>query len=114
MGLRTGKEPDVTDTFLMRICHALDVTPKELARGIGVSYKKEIEPLLGQRSLIAEIEKDEVWFLISEYVAKRMGSLMAIRFELNRALQADRVRRAAHHNRFRKYHGLNDKPEHKD
>lgn len=104
MGRRTGKEPDSSDTFLMRICHALDETPQELAKSIGVKYKADIFPLLGPRNTVAEMERDDTWFLISEYVAKKMGYLMAVRMELDKALQQDRARRAVQVNRLRNYH----------
>lgn len=99
MGARTGKEPSVEDSFLWRICHALDETPRVLARNIGVPYK-DLEPLLkGPR---VDIDRDEVWWLIDEHVARKLGALLAIRQEMNRALQDDRVRRAARMERFKR------------
>lgn len=100
-----GRPPRASDTFLQRICYALDKSPKALARAIGVDYKTELAPLLqGNRSLLAEIDRDEVWWKISEYVSKQIGSLMAIKGELNRALQNDRAKRVLRHKRFKKYH----------
>ena len=101
MGLRTKKEPDVNDTFLWRICHALDEPPRMLAHNIGVPYS-DIEPLLDERHKLVEIDRDEVWWLIEEYVSKKLGYLMAIRGELNKALQRDRTKRVMRHERFRK------------
>lgn len=106
MGLRTGKEPDSDDTFLWRICHALDLSPRELAKNIGVKYK-ELEPLLRTRSQVAEIDCDEVWWLISDLVSKQCGYLMAIRSELSKALQKDRVKRIQRHDKFHEYHRRN-------
>lgn len=90
---RTGKNPTVEDTFLVRICHALDMPPRMLAAQIGVPYD-ELEPLLGERHLLVEIDRDEVWWKIAEHVSVRIGELMAVRHELDKALQKDRASRA--------------------
>jgi len=102
MGLRTRKQPGVTDSFLWRICHALDEPPRMLAKNAGVEYK-DLEPLLhGQRSLLAEIDRDHVWWAVSEYVNMKLGLLLGIKQELNTALQKERVKRAAKLERFKK------------
>lgn len=90
---RTRRNPSAEDSFLARICHALDVPPRMLAARIGVPYA-EIEPLLGHRHMLAEIDRDETWWLIAEHVNTRIGELMAIRHELDKALQRDRAARA--------------------
>lgn len=90
---RTGKRPTTDDTFLWRICHALDVPPRMLAAEINVPYS-EIHPLLDERHLLVEIDRDETWWKIAEYVDRRVGELMAARMELSKALQRDRTRRA--------------------
>lgn len=82
------------ETFLQRICIALEVTPRGLARKLGVPYK-EIEPLLSPRHMLAEIDRDPTWWKIAEYVDKRMAMHMAVKNELNKALQQDRTKRAA-------------------
>lgn len=64
-----------------------------LAHNIGVPYA-ELEPLLAKRHMLAEIDRDETWWKISEYVDRRLGTLLAIRHELNASLQRDRARRA--------------------
>lgn len=64
-----------------------------LAAELGVPYS-EIAPLLDDRYLIAEIDRDETWWMIAEYVDKRLGEIMAIRLELSRSLQRDRTKRA--------------------
>lgn len=93
MGNRTGKEPSAEDTFLWRILHALDEHPYELAKNIGVRHK-DIKAMLGDRQTLADIDRDETWWLISEYVNRKLGSLLAVKAELNKALQSDRARRA--------------------
>lgn len=103
MGTRTGKDPEVTDTFLWRICHALDEKPKDLAKSIGVKYK-ELEPLLDARHQLVEIDRSEIWWLIMEYTNKRLGHLIAIKSELNKALQKDRKKRVMRHAKFRRLH----------
>jgi hypothetical protein len=90
---RTHKNPSVDDSFLWRICHALDEPPPILAKNIGVPYA-DLKPLLdGQRFMLAEIDREQIWWLIMEHVSKRLGSIMAVRSELDRALQKDRMQR---------------------
>lgn len=86
--------PTKDQTFLVRICAALELTPRVLARKIGVPYK-EIEPLLSARHLLAEIDRDATWWKIAQYVDDRLAMHMAVKNELSRALQRDRVKRAA-------------------
>lgn len=90
---RTGKNPTAEDTFLWRICHALDVPPRMLAARLGVDYA-ELEPLLDHRHKLVEIDRDEVWWKLAEYVSVRLGEIMAIRHELDKSLQKDRASRA--------------------
>lgn len=104
MGRRTGNEPNSSQTFLWRICHALDIPPKELAREIGVDYQKDLAPLLAERRHVVEIDRDETWWLISDFVARRTGLLMAIKLELDRALQKDRAARVTRQKRFDRFH----------
>lgn len=85
--------PNADDTFLWRICKALDEPPRVLAANIGVPYS-ELKPLLAPRHELAEMDRDEVWWRLSEYVNQRLGLMMAIRSELNKALQRDRANRA--------------------
>lgn len=85
--------PCVSDTFLRRICKALDEPPRMLALNIGVEYS-ELAPLLGDRYRLAEIDRDEVWWKIDQYANVRLGEIMAVKAELNAALQRDRSKRA--------------------
>lgn len=94
MPRRTVSPPSLNDTFLWRICKALDEPPRMLALNIGVSYD-ELAPLLDERHKLAEIDRDETWWLIYEYANKRLGEIMAIKAEMDAALQRDRSKRAA-------------------
>lgn len=96
MGSKTGKDPEQTDTPLWRICHALDETPKTLARNINVAYS-ELRPLLAEQHQVVDLDRDEVWWLIAEYVDKRTGQMMAIRDDLSRRLQRTRSKRLLRH-----------------
>lgn len=90
MGYRTGKEPSKSDSFLLRICHALDLTPVQLANAIEVNYLEELAPLLKKRN---HVDRDDVWWKINDYVSLRLGYMMSIKEELNRAMHRDRARR---------------------
>lgn len=101
MGQRTGKEPDSNSTFLWRICHALDEPPRMLAKNIDRPYS-EVAPLLDDRHHLIEIDRDETWWAISRYVDKKIGLLLAIKAELNKALQHDRAKRLTRIEHFEK------------
>lgn len=104
MGRKTSKTPSADDSFLWRICHALDEHPSTLAENIGVPYK-ELKPLLNKtKSRIADPDYEEVWWKLNEYVSKRIGSLMATKYELNKMLQDARVRKVKQHQRQKAYH----------
>jgi hypothetical protein len=88
------RTPHPDDTFLMRICYALDVPPRMLANDIGVAYS-EVLPLLDPLGQLVEQDRDETWYKIKQYVDMRYAELMAIRKELEMALQKDLTKRAA-------------------
>ena len=98
-----GRQPTVDDTFLVRICYAIGESPRTLARSIGVPYSA-LEPLLSPRYTVAELDMDEVWLLVEGYVSKRIGLLLAIKYEMNKALQEDRKKRVLKRERFKAYH----------
>jgi plasmid maintenance system antidote protein VapI len=85
--------PGSGDSFLERICKALDKTPEQLADRLGVPYS-ELAPLLDDRHRLVEIDRDEVWWKLNEYVGDRIAAFLAIRMELNKALTKDRTKRA--------------------
>lgn len=92
-----------TPTFLRRILDALELTPHALAKAIGVS-RREIEAMLAPRHALAEIDRDDTWWRIAEYVDKRLAQTLAVKADLNAALQQDRARRAARLDRQRTLH----------
>lgn len=94
-----------TPTFLQRIIDALELTPHKLATAIDVP-RREIEAMLAPRHALAEIDRDETWWRIAEYVDKRVAMSLAVKAELNAALQQDRTRRAARLDRQRTMHAL--------
>lgn len=103
MGSKTGGDPKKEHSFMERICHALDESPRRLARNIGVKWK-DFEPLLDERHMIAEIDRDEVWWKVMHYTNKRLGHILAIKSELNKALQKDRKKRLLRQERFKRLH----------
>lgn len=104
MGRRTHKKPSSDDSFLWRICHAIDLHPSELAAELNVPYK-EIKLLLKTPvSKIADPDYEETWWLIGEYVSKRIGTLMAIKYELNKMLQSARTDKVTRTERMKKHY----------
>lgn len=93
MGRRTGAEPDGTQPIFMRICHALDMKPHELAKTIGLKYK-DVQPLEDARIGELNFSGDDTWWRVSEYVDRQLGLLLAIKMDLSRALQKDRSAQA--------------------
>lgn len=76
-----------------------------LAKNIGVDYA-ELEPLLSDRAaMLVDQDRDEVWWKIDEYVSRKIGMMLAIKFEMNKALQEQRQRRVQRVDRFRRFHG---------
>lgn len=100
MEKRRVRRPKTSDSFLRRVCYALDEHPTRLASSIGVPYK-ELQPLLtGQSSLLVEMDRDDTWIKIMEYVDIRLGLLLAIKGELSKKLQKDLVKRLRQTERF--------------
>jgi hypothetical protein len=89
---------------MMRVCIALDFTPKQLARNAGVPFK-ELKPLLNlPANTMPDPQYDEVWWAVSEYVAKHIGLLMAVRAEMNKLMQKSRAKKIARAEQFRSTH----------
>lgn len=81
------------DALLRRICKALGETPEQLCKNLGADYK-DFEPLLDLRHTRPEIDRDAVWWQLTQYVDHRLALIMAVRADLNSALQRDRQKRA--------------------
>lgn len=96
MPRKTVSPPQVADTFLWRVCKALDEPPRMLAANLGVPYA-EVAPLLLPRPGLVETYNDEVWWKLSEYVDRRLGEIMAARNELQKAVEKDRQARVVRH-----------------
>lgn len=107
MGSRTGKEPSSDDTFLWRICHALDEPPRMLAYNIGVPFG-DLEPLLDPRHHLIEMDYYYVWAEIEKYVSNKLGHLLAIKMEMGKALQTDKTKRLLRVNKQRDYYDWSD------
>lgn len=90
-----------TPTFLQRILDALEMKPWQLAQAIGVPHR-EIKAMLAPRHALAEMDRDDTWWLIAAYVDKRLALTLAIKADLNAALQRDRVKRAAQLQRWQR------------
>lgn len=106
MGQRTGQDVKANQSFLVRVCNALDEPPRMLAKNIGVEYD-ELKPLLtGSRGQLVDFDKTDVLWKVYDYVSMRMGMMLAIREELDRKLQADRSNMAARMERFKKHHDI--------
>lgn len=103
MGQRTGKKPTADDSFVWRICHALDIMPAELAYELGVTVEDVYAVLDLPLQDIAESEHDTVLWALSEYVAAKLGYLMAVKHQLDRKLQKERAVRVDRMARFRRF-----------
>lgn len=102
MGVRSGGEPGHDHPPLRRMLHALDMTPEDLAREIAQGdrkYQRYVRKLLEDwqdkpLTQLPDVDRDDVWFEISNYVDKQTGYLLALRNELQRLLQRSREARA--------------------
>lgn len=83
-------------TLLWRVCIALDLPPRNLALEVGVPFD-ELSPLLDDKHRLADMDYDEVWSKIAQYVDTRTGHIMALRQQLTAQLTAERTRRAGRH-----------------
>lgn len=86
--------------LLDRVCFGVGMTPKQLAKALNLSYRKDVKPLVGVPSAkVADADLDELWHALLRLVNERFGLLMAVREEVNMKLQSDRklrlVRREA-------------------
>mgnify|MGYP000054707504 CR=1 FL=1 len=87
------RKPTSEDSFVMRICIALDMSPQKLAKALEVDYS-ELRPLLDvERRALVEVDRDEVLWKLHRFVGERAAYLLAVRGELDKKLQTDRKKR---------------------
>lgn len=104
MGRKTHKNATSDDSFLWRLCHALDQHPTDVAANAGIPYKEFKALLKLDAAQMPEPEYDEVWEKLSAYLSKHIGLMMASKYEINRMLQRSRTRKALRQERFNKFH----------
>lgn len=99
------QKPTAEDGYLMRICKALRMSPRDLARALDVPFKAEFEPLLHLgRSQLAEIDRHDMWWELKAIVDVEIGYLLAIQAEMNKALQKDRAARLTRVMKAKEHH----------
>lgn len=88
--------PKPTPNLLRRVCDALGKEPRSLARLLGVSYKKELEPFVNiADNELSDLDMDEVFVKLDEHVNEKLGLLLAVRADMQGIMQAQRTKRAA-------------------
>lgn len=99
------RKPTSEDSFIMRICIALDLKPQKLAKAIGVEFS-ELRPLLdAKRWELVEVDRDEVLWSLHKFLGERAAYLLVARRELDKKLQTDRKKRLLRTERFKEFHG---------
>lgn len=84
-----------------RICMALDTTAFSLAKTLGVPAKDVSELLNISANQLVDVDRSIVLTSIAHHVDVRIGSLLAIRDELQAKMNEDIKRRIAQRERFR-------------
>jgi len=82
--------------FLKRVLDALDMPLLEASHRFDIPLKTLIALHKGTRAEIAAIDHDEFWVLLAGYVDDRLAKLLSVREEMQRKLNTERTRRAAH------------------
>ena len=103
MGIRSGGLPDADQAFVRRMLHALDMTPQQLAREVAgkdeVLYAytwATLETWLDRPLyILPDLDRDDVWLLIEQYVNRQFAYLMATRDELMYLSRQQRAKRQA-------------------
>lgn len=96
--VRTNNGPSTA--FLARILEALDCDLSWLAQEAHVKYDEVLAMHHGTRMQLVAVDQDPAWMAIAAYVDKRIGLLLAVRTELQRKLDLDRLERAAQRKRI--------------
>ena len=71
----------------------MELHPTELAERLGVSYNAEVKPLLRTPKEQIDFEYDILWMQILNLVSEKIGYCMAVRSEIDKAMQQDRSKR---------------------
>lgn len=75
--------------FMTRVQLALDLTPRELANKLDVTFYAVVGRD-GPRAAMSNWMADPFWSLLRDYVNDRIGGLMAMKEELDRKERLDR------------------------
>lgn len=101
----TAISDKTSDGILGQMMEAMGETPRSLAEKLKVN-RGDIVALMGaKKSTASDMLTDEVWWKLSEYVAKQIGVYLAVRAELNKLLQSQRAERAERVRRLERTHG---------
>lgn len=105
MGVRSGGKPSVDQSFVQRLCHALDMTIVDLAREVSVgkptTFLADVLDTLAEwqhasPAQLPSVDRDVVWFEILKYIDQQYAYIMAAKHELNSLLQGQRELRTLH------------------
>lgn len=100
-------KPTADDGFLLRMCYALRLEPKKLAKLLDIPWREFEQMLKLNRASLPEIDRHDVWWELSAFVDEELAYLMVVRSELSKALQKDRAARALRIQKQRDYHLTN-------
>ena len=84
-----------------RVCLALDTTAFSLAKTLGVPAKDVLELLDIPAAQLVDVDRSIMLTSLAHHVDVRIGSLLAIRDELQAKMNEDIKRRIAQRERFR-------------
>lgn len=84
--------PQGDQPLLLRVCHALDLHPHELAKALGMK-QGEVKSLITLQ--VQEHDMDgELWTGIEKYVNDQLAYLMAVKLDMQRVMQKHRAKQA--------------------
>ncbi len=84
--------PQGDQPLLLRVCHALDLHPHELARTIGV-HQKDIMRVLNINPQEHDMD-GEIWAGVEKYLNEHLAYLMAVKLDMQRVMQKHRSKQA--------------------
>jgi len=85
---RSKPVPHSEDDFVTRIQLALDLTPKQLAAALGLSYEAVVDRY-GSRASMSSFIDDPFWDKLLDYVDNRLAGFLAVKEELERKKRLD-------------------------